>query len=552
MNATPQVNQPFDNHVANVRSSKPAAFRSMLQSAELEFIMEAHNGLSARICEETGFKGIWASGLSISAALGVRDSNEASWTQVLEVLEFMNDATSIPILVDGDTGHGNFNNMRRFVRKLEQRGIAGVCIEDKLFPKTNSFLGSNQPLADIDEFCGKLKAGKDSQTNDDFSIIARIEALISGWGIDEALKRAEAYHKAGADALLIHSKISAPDEILEFCKEWGNRCAVVIVPTMYYATPMDRFRAENVSLVIWANHNMRIAIQAMRNVSRQIWEEESLVNVEGLLPTVKDVFALVGNAELADAESRYLPSTGREICSIVLAASRGSAFGELTEDKPKAMLDVRGQPLLRRLVQTINESGLNDITVVRGYKKDAIDLPSITYIDNDKYQDTRSVGSLACAADKLEGECIVSYGDILFRPHVLNGLLERPEDVVIVVDAHRQKKKEEKAELVRCSKPYDGDYFDDEVISLVEFANVSDDNINGEFIGLLKLSEAGAAVMQKTIRAMQADGSLDEALLSQLLERMRADGNEIVVHYVTGHWLDLDTAFDLAQARNFM
>ena len=116
MNATPQVNQPFDNHVANVRSSKPAAFRSMLQSAELEFIMEAHNGLSARICEETGFKGIWASGLSISAALGVRDSNEASWTQVLEVLEFMNDATSIPILVDGDTGHGNFNNMRRFER----------------------------------------------------------------------------------------------------------------------------------------------------------------------------------------------------------------------------------------------------------------------------------------------------------------------------------------------------------------------------------------------------------------------------------------------------
>lgn len=552
MSTMPAFNPSIDNHAVNLSGSKPAAFRAMLQSADLEFIMEAHNGLSARICEETGFKGIWASGLSISAALGVRDSNEASWTQVLEVLEFMNDATSIPILVDGDTGHGNFNNMRRLVQKLEQRGIAGVCIEDKLFPKTNSFLGSNQPLAGIDEFCGKLKAGKDSQTNDDFSIIARIEALISGWGMDEALKRADAYYKAGADALLIHSKISAPDEILEFCKEWANRCPVVIVPTMYYATPMDRFRAENVSLVIWANHNMRIAIQAMRDVSRQIYEEESLVNVEGLLPTVKDVFALVGNAELADAENRYLPSTGRKISSVVLAASRGSAFGELTEDKPKAMLDVRGQPLLRRLVQTINESGLNDITVVRGYKKDVIDLPSLTYLDNEKYAETRSAASLACAVDKLVGECVVTYGDILFRPHVLNGLLERTEDVVIVVDAQRRKDKVEKAELVRCTKPCDGDYFDDEVISLVEFADGSDDSVDGEFIGLLKLSEAGATAMQKTIRAMQADGSINEALLSKLLERMRADGNEIVVHYVTGHWLDLDTAFDLAQARNVM
>ena len=130
MSATPLLNQTVDNHAGKLSSSKPEAFRSMLQSADLEFIMEAHNGLSARICEETGFKGIWASGLSISAALGVRDSNEASWTQVLEVLEFMNDATSIPILVDGDTGHGNFNNMRRFVRKLEQRGIAHHRWED--------------------------------------------------------------------------------------------------------------------------------------------------------------------------------------------------------------------------------------------------------------------------------------------------------------------------------------------------------------------------------------------------------------------------------------
>src|SRR6266487_5557965 len=133
--------------------SKTQQFKRLLQSKHLEFLMEAHNALSARIVEETGFSGIWASGLSISAAMGVRDNNEASWTQVLEVLEFMSDATTIPILLDADTGYGNFNNVRRLVRKLEQRNVAAMCLEDKLFPKTNSFLrGEQQPLAAIDEF----------------------------------------------------------------------------------------------------------------------------------------------------------------------------------------------------------------------------------------------------------------------------------------------------------------------------------------------------------------------------------------------------------------
>ena len=138
---------------------RTTALRRLVTSPDLSFLMEAHSGLSAKIAEEAGFRGLWASGLSISASLGLRDSNEASWTQVVDVLEYMADATRLPILVDGDTGHGNFNNMRRFTRKLGERGIAGVCIEDKLFPKANSFVGEAQPLADVEEFCGRLKAG---------------------------------------------------------------------------------------------------------------------------------------------------------------------------------------------------------------------------------------------------------------------------------------------------------------------------------------------------------------------------------------------------------
>ena len=215
------------------------AFRRLLDEPGTVFICEAHNALSARIVEEAGFPAIWASGLTIAAQAGLRDHNEASWTQVLDHLEFMADAVTVPILVDGDTGHGNFNNFRRLVRKLEQRGIAAVCIEDKCFPKTNSFLrGTRQPLAPIDEFAGKLRAGKDAQRDPNFTIIARIEAFIAGWGLDEALRRAEAYHAAGADAVLIHSARATPNEVLAFARRRGVIAARSSSSRRaYYATP---------------------------------------------------------------------------------------------------------------------------------------------------------------------------------------------------------------------------------------------------------------------------------------------------------------------------
>ena len=208
--------------------TKAARLRAELASPELTFLMEAHNGLSAKIVEEAGFDGhLGVAACRSRPRWAFATTTRRRWTQVLEVLEFMADATRVPILVDGDTGYGNFNNVRRLVRKLEQRGIAGVCIEDKLFPKTNSFIdGERQPLADVEEFCGKIKAGKDSASDDaTSSIVARVEALIAGWGLDEALRRAEAYRAAGADAILIHSSARTADEILAFAARVGRtRC----------------------------------------------------------------------------------------------------------------------------------------------------------------------------------------------------------------------------------------------------------------------------------------------------------------------------------------
>jgi phosphoenolpyruvate phosphomutase len=289
--------------------AKSTQFKQMLQSDQVEFILEAHNGLSAKIVEETGFKGIWGSGLAISAAMGVRDNNEASWTQVLDVTEFMSDITSIPLMLDADTGYGNFNNVRRLVKKLEQRKIAAMCIEDKLFPKTNSFInGEAQELAKIDEFAGKIQAAKDTQEDPDFCVVARIEAFIAGWGLDEALKRAEAYCKAGADALLVHSKKSSADDIFDFMAQWKDTCPVVIVPTMYYNTPVEEFQKCGVSLVIWANHLLRTSVKAMQQTAAQIYKESSIKSVESEIVSVKEVFRLQNAAELKEAEKIYLPA----------------------------------------------------------------------------------------------------------------------------------------------------------------------------------------------------------------------------------------------------
>jgi phosphoenolpyruvate phosphomutase len=528
-------------------------FRAMLDSPELAFIMEAHNGLSAKIAEEAGFRGIWASGLAISAALAVRDNNEASWTQLLEVLEFMADATTIPIMLDGDTGYGNFNNMRRLVRKLGQRGVAAVCIEDKLFPKTNSFIGTGQPLADIDEFCGKIKAGKDSQIDDDFSVVARVEALISGLGMSEALRRAEAYHQAGADAILIHSKKRDANEILRFMKEWGQRCPVVIVPTTYFSTPAVRFRAANVSLIIWANHNLRSAVQAMRETSRQIFEAQSLMGVEDGIASVQDIFALQGSSELQEAERRYLPATRGPVGAIILGATRGAALGELTRNKPKCMIDVRGQPLLGRMVSTLRGAGVGKVMVVCGYKKEAVEIENISTVDNPDFESTGEVASLACAEDSLVGECIVAYGDILFRRFILDDLMASEFDVNLVVDARDTRQSAHPGDLVICTRPYEADFLEESVTTeLVAVGRERAERIDGEWIGLLRLTEAGSALVRQELADLRADGALEEARIPDLINRLLSKNVRIGVTYVIGHWLDVDDLTDLAEARNLL
>lgn len=537
---------------------KAAKFREILQSPELDFLCEAHNALSARIAEEAGFKGIWASGLTMSAALGVRDSNEASWTQILDVLEFMSDATRVPILVDADTGYGNFNNVRRLVQKLEQRGIAAVCIEDKQFPKTNSLLdGGRQELADIDEFCGKIRAAKDAQSDQHFSLIARTEALIAGHGMKEALKRAEAYRQAGADAILIHSKSMRPDEVLAFKREWGDRLPVVIVPTTYYSTPTDVFREAGFSIAIWANMVLRSAVRAMKETTAHLAVAQSLHALDDKIVPVKELFRLQGADELAEAEKKYLPAIDVSARALILAASRGEEFGALTADKPKAMLEVSGRPLLQHQIDTLEEIGVRDITVVRGYKKDAIQIPHVRYVDNDDHASTREVASLAKGIDALSdngnSKTLIAYGDLLYKKFIPSMLLEASGDIVLAVDPNWEKssQKGRYMEYVAASEPHHKGLFNKNAV-LKDFGTHLDEKaITGEWFGLAAFSSKGLAALKSAIGALSKEKDFSRMRMADVFKKLLANGNTVEVLYVSGHWLDLDEIKDFTEAGAF-
>jgi phosphoenolpyruvate phosphomutase len=527
---------------------KTTRLRQLVARPELAFLMEAHSGLSARIVEEAGFEGVWGSGLTISAAFGVRDNNELSWSQVVDHVAFMVEATSVPLLLDGDTGYGNFNNMRRLVRKLEQVGVAGVTIEDKLFPKTNSFLRSErQPLADMEEFCGKIKAGKDSQSDPDFVLVARVEALIAGWGLAEAIKRAEAYHAAGADAILIHSKASSPAEIFAFLDAWDNRAPVVLVPTKYWRTPTEEFRARRVGVVIWANHVLRASITAMQATAARLHQDAALLNVEPHVAPLHEVFRLQGDEELQAAEERYLPAArGGALSAVVLAAGAGADFGGLTTSTPKAMLNVRGRPILARLLDDFAHFGCRAVTVVRGHHAGAVDLAGARFVDNPEFAATGEAWSLALAEADLVPGTLVAFGDIVLKRHIIQALLEESgEGITLAVDSGLAGGAA--PDRVRAERPDTGRFSFDE-IRLTAIGDVEPAASHGAWIGLLHLGRDGAGWLRAAVAAARADGTLRTARISDLLTRVLAAGHPVRVVYTRGGWVNVNNLTDLLDA----
>ena len=253
----------------------------------------AFDAMSAKLVEINGFDAIWAGSFAISATHALPDASIMTMTEFLNVASNMVESCKIPVIADCDTGFGGPSNVSHMIKKYENAGIAGISIEDKIFPKQNSLLeDGKQELISEKEFVAKIIAAREAKQNKDFMIIARTEALIAGMGMNEALKRAYAYENAGASAILIHSKKNDPSEIFEFAEMWKGSIPLVVVPTSYPSVSLDELISHKIKMVIYANQSLRVAHAAMSRVLKEINQSKSLTDVKEKMSSMEQIFHL--------------------------------------------------------------------------------------------------------------------------------------------------------------------------------------------------------------------------------------------------------------------
>ena len=282
------------------------SLRRLIAAKPVVRIMEAHDALCGLIIEHLEvekdnvlrtFDGIWSSSLTDSTSKGKPDIEAVDLTTRLQDVTNILECTTKPIIFDGDTG-GKIEHFVFTVRTLERLGISAVIIEDKVGLKKNSLFGTaaKQELDTIEHFCDKIRAGKGAQVTPDFMIIARIESLIAGHSMEEALERADAYVKAGADGIMIHSKNKSGEDIHEFItrfRQAHHRIPIVVVPTTYDHVTDTELSEWGANVVIYANHMLRSAYPAMKNCARTILEHGRALEVRDLCMPIKEILELI-------------------------------------------------------------------------------------------------------------------------------------------------------------------------------------------------------------------------------------------------------------------
>jgi phosphoenolpyruvate phosphomutase len=268
----------------------------------------AHDAMSARLIGNYGFDAVWVSGFGVSAmAYGLPDLNLVTMSETLAVTRSIEGVTELPVVVDCDNGFGGFSNVVRTAVEFDRAGVAAICIEDNLFPKRNSLYQgkSKRDLIPTKEQARRLKAAVEGKDSESFVVIARVEALIAGHGVDAAIERASAYAEAGADAILIHSKDKTLTEITDFLAAWrdtGIDKPLVAVPTLFPDYTADELHEKGFSMVILANQPMRAAVKAMEDTLEILEKERKPAAADPTIASVNHVFDLVLTTETIQAE----------------------------------------------------------------------------------------------------------------------------------------------------------------------------------------------------------------------------------------------------------
>lgn len=533
--------------------TKAQKLKELFKKDGLIRLVGAHNGLTARLVEKNGFEGVWASGLEISASHAVPDANILTMSDFLEAAIDMNEDIFIPVVADCDTGFGNVNNVIQMVKRYEAAGIAAVCIEDKLFPKVNSYIPGRQELTSIPEFVGKIRAGKNAQRTKDFMLFARVEALIAGWGQEEALKRAKAYADAGADAVLIHSKQKTSDEIIEFIKAWNNYKPLIIIPTSYPSLTESQMRELGVKMTIYANQGLRAAIKNINEVLSYI-NKNGIQDIDSKIATMAEVFELQGMIKMKEDEKKYLKTEKGDVRVIIPAA--GDVSGEISfkernllQDIPVAMLDISGRSILQRAVENLNNIGLQNIAVVAGYQGDKIFSEGIEKIENLNYQNSGVMGSIMTAENYLGERNLIIYSDILFDKDIVEKLLKSNGDIVLAIDNSYQQNKfpKKNLDLVVAKYPPIREERSMNVRQLNQVLkigkNIPRSEANYEFAGMALLSKKGAEILKSEYEKLkQGCGFID------MLQRIIDLGYKVEAVEINGGWTEIKNFEDYKRA----
>ena len=491
-------------------SKQTQRLRELFAQEGIIRLIGAHKALGAKLGELAGFEWIWASGLEVSTSYVVPDADILTMSEFLASAQSMADAVSVPVVADCDTGYGNSSNVIHMVRKFEAAGIAAVCIKDKLFPRVNSLFPGRQELAPIAEFVGKIMVAKNAQRDPNLMVIARLEALIAGWGQEEALTRAHAYREAGADAILVHSRSSSPQPIVDFVHAWDFNAPLVVVPTTYYTITTSELQELGIKATIYANHGLRAGIRAMLDTFNEILKEGSTATVEERIAPMSLVFELQGMPQMQQAEEIYLRGDMERTRAIIPAAGDHMAEHSLEHnmaDTPIAMLDINGRPLLQRQVELLNRCGISSTTVVGGYKREKIEVEGIDLIDNSDWSDTGDLDSIMCAATTYEGRTLIVYADILLGADALGKLLKSQEDITLLVDRTYESRgydSNRRPDLVVVSNPHPNSRrsldvgASNRVVKIGK--NIPLEEANGEFCGLALLSRDGCDLLRQAYR----------------------------------------------------
>jgi phosphoenolpyruvate phosphomutase len=306
--------------------------------------------------------------------------------------------------------------------------------------------------------------------------------------------------------------------------------------------------------VIWANHMIRTCITAMQATAANIHATRSLVECEERIAPVSEIFRLQGADELLEAEKRYARGGVHPASAIVLAASRGQGMDDLTEDKPKVMLPVNGVPVLRRQVDKFKKQGINDITVVAGYRHDAIDVQGATILLNKHWETTGELASLVCALDSITSDTVIIYGDLLFRSYMLHNLLDWKAELLVAVDSSLISNVVGNLhDLAWCSAPDNRAMYQQKVtLERVSPEQASEGRApDGRWIGMMRVSGKGCEHLRSAVKKLQQRKDFDTMGIPDLLNQLIDDGHPPQVQYVNGHWMDINNLGDLYRAGTF-